>query len=479
MDDVSVKGHAETAGAGEVSLTEFETDGSIVLRIGPGGGNGEGLELNTWKSYSFGQNFLTPTDGWSFTIGDEVVTDELRIAIAPRQRVTLSIGGDVQCAGIVDKVITNTTRSGGLEFTVEGRDVLSSAVDSVIDPRITFKPEMKLLDLLRKVFEPFGFSKESQFLISNEDNLNVMMGKKHKTTKAGQTNNEDFHKTQAEEVKAANAPKKARKTKVKVKPLSDFDLHLLKPEQHETAFTFASRVAARFGLVIWPHADGEHLIIGKPDFDKEADYRVTHRRGGAGEGIRNNVISASCTRDGGSQPSVIFATGFGTGGENPRDQFTLCVVNPMIQTDTTAIFAAYPKTKPLDLSFLGDQYSGNGKETPVYNATGGAYVDTFARPLFLHDENSKTIEELESFLKRELALRMHKAFTYTFEVLGHEYAALDGAKVPWAVDTIVNVHDDLNDVHEDLWILERTFTKSRAGGTMTKLVCIRPHTLEF
>ncbi len=476
MKEVVVEGHTE--------------EGLIALHIGHGGGNGEGLIVDTWKSYSFNSHFTTATDGWTLTLGDDEITDEIRIAIAPRQRVALTINGKVQCTGYVDKVSTSSSR-GGVELTVEGRDALSPAVDGVIDPRILFKPEMKLLDLLRAVFGPFGFSTEDKFLIDNENNLNVMSGRKHKTSKAGRAANENFDKTQAAEIKRLNQTtntaenrKRLQKAKNKrkvgrVKGLSSYDLHLLKPDSHETAFTFASRVAQRFGLWIWPHAEGDHVIVGKPNFDQPSDYTVTHKRGTGVSGEGNNILSSNCVRDGGTQPSVIFATGAGTGGQNPRDQFTICVVNPMVQTDNTAIFAAYPRTTPMDLDFLGSSYSGNGKDVPVYNATGGAYVDSFARPLFLHDENSKTIEELEGFLKRELALRMHKSFSYTFEVVGHEYKAHDGASVPWAVDTIVTVDDDVCDVHEDLWIISRTFTKSRSGGTKTKVECIRPHTLEF
>jgi prophage tail gpP-like protein len=482
-------------GIGEVVVDEQTVKGYIgsdpeviTLEIGPGGGNGVGVTLDTWKSYSFNSNFLTATDGWSFTLGDDTITDEVRIAIAPRQKVILRINGNVQCTGYVDKVSTRSSRSGGTEITIEGRDTLSPAVDSVIDPRLKFTPEMKLLELLRAVFGPFGFKLENQFLIDNEDNRNVMSGRKHKTTKAGAVHNQKVidkaRKDAIEHNKAARLAQHRelrpgeKPTKLKLVPvpgsLSNYDLHLLKPDLHETAFTFASRVAQRFGLWIWATADGDHLVIGKPNFEQDPDFEAVHRRN-TGTGAANNVLSASVTMDGGSQPSVIFASGSGTGGENPRDQFTLGVVNPGIQTDNSVLFEAYSKTRMLDISYLGDGYSG----TTEISTPGGAYVDTFARPLYLTDANSKSQEELECFLKRELALRRQKAFSYTFEVLGHNYTAGDGAKVPWTVDMVVSVEDDYCDVHEDLWVIGRTFTKSRNGGTTTKLECVRLHTLEF
>jgi prophage tail gpP-like protein len=508
--------------------------GTVVLAVGPGGGNGPLIKLNVWKQYSFNSNFLTPTDGWSFTVGDEVLSshatvgengeksfggDSLRIALAPRQLVFLSIGGHIQCTGIIDKVTTTTTRSGGTEVTIEGRDLLSPAVDSVIDPRVVIKPEMKLLDMLTIVLGPFGFPRRDQYLISNEDNRNIMSGKKHATSKNGVINNGkgkadkpkkfagltaahrnfgfSYNPTQAEKQANATEAKRAAdaaaavKTK-KAKGLDEYQLHLLKPEQHEGALQFAERVCKRLGLTLWLHADGRHIVVAKPKFDQAPVYTLVHRKPpepslddnqritNEPPGTGNDILSATVVRDAGSQPSIIFASGAGSGGANPRSQFTVCVVNPVIQgPDLSAIFKAYPNTKPLDLAFLGPNYSGNGKDTDIRISNGSAYVDTWARPLFLHDENSKTVEELESFLKRELATRMHKAFTYTVEVVGHEFEDSDGKRTPWVIDTIVRIEDDVCDVHEDLWILDRTFTKSRSGGTKTKLICVRPHTLEF
>ncbi len=233
----------------------------------------------------------------------------------------------------------------------------------------------------------------------------------------------------------------------------------MKPNTHEGAFAFAARTAQRFGLWIWASADGGSLIVSKPTFDGEPIYSAVHKRGG---GAANNVLSATSTLDASNQPSVIIANGVSTGGENPRDQFSLGVVNPTINTDVTAVLNAYPKTRIIQTNYVGP-----------------TVTDKFARPLFLHDDVSGTQEELERFLRRELALRMHKSLTYSFDIEGHEYIAKDGSRIPWAVDTIVNVNDDVCGVYEQLWILSRTFTKSRSGGTHTRIEAIRQHSLEF
>ena len=73
-----------------------------------------------------------------------------------------------------------------------------------------------------------------------------------------------------------------------------------------------------------------------------------------------------------------------------------------------------------------------------------------------------------------MALRQRDGITahYTFE--GH---TLQGA--PWCVDTIVDVDDDALGLHTRMWVMSRTFEKSRMGGTTTTVELIMPYTLEF
>lgn len=419
----------------------------VALHIGPGGGQGAGLTLNTWKSYHFNSNFTSATDGWSFTLGDEDLSDDIRLAIAPRQKVTLSVNGRTQGAGIVDRVIVNASRSGGTEVTIEGRDAFSPLVDSVVDPRVQFNQGMNLRQFLEAVFLPYGWNSNQIFDFSDQDALDrgVLTGKAHgvHTTKKG-------------------------------KPIKQYQLHELKPKAHETAFAFAQRVTQRFGLWLWPSVDGNFVICGQPDFDQKPEFFAIHKRGRPG--AVNNIVKSSLQRDfGHSQPSVIICSGFSSGGELSVDQFTVGIANPMVQTDLTPIWKAYPKVKPIDLSYLGKDFSGNGKDTSIYNATGLAVTDTNARPLFLTDPDSKDISQLEAFAKRELALRIHRSFLYKFEVEGHSQPVAG----EWNVNCMVGVDDDVSDVHGSFWILDRTFIKDRHGGTRTTVECILPGSLQF
>jgi prophage tail gpP-like protein len=50
---------------------------------------------------------------------------------------------------------------------------------------------------------------------------------------------------------------------------------------------------------------------------------------------------------------------------------------------------------------------------------------------------------------------------------------------PFAVDTLIDVDDDVLGLHEPMWVMERTYTKSRSAGTTTTLTLIRRYTLDL
>lgn len=415
-------------------MPEQAQDGTVVLSVPD-----VGLEINTFKSYEFNSNFITPTDGWNFVVGNDILTDNLIKILTPGTRVSLSINGRTQGDGLIDGVDLSSSRKAGTELHVHGRDRLAQVVDSCADPKTRLTAGMTIFDAVKTFFTPFGWSDDTQFLVNNATNRNVMTGATRGTP-----------------------------TTKKGKPLKSYVLHQTKPYPAEGTFAFLSRLSQRFGLWIWLTADGQFVVLSKPDFEQEAIYSIRHRRGP--EEIYNNALTVHSATNYADQPSCIIATAGGTGGENAVGNFSLGVVNPAIDADNAVVINAYPNTR-----FIA------WPDSPWISAP---VKFPFARPLFLHDDESKTFDELEGFLRREISLRARRTLTYTVEVEGHAVSKSTGAvndadSLIWAVDTIANVEDDVADIHEPLWIMGRTFIKSREGGTKTRLEMIRPHTLEF
>lgn len=405
------------------------------------------IELDTYKTYSFKSDFLTPVDSFSFTVGDSDITEKFRRIVVPGAEVILRINDRKQAHGYVDSVTVTSSR-GGTEFQVSGRNTLKYAADSSIDPRTTFQATQSLEDVLKQVFAPFGWADAGDFVIDNEANKALMTG----SHRGERSPNQKVHLTD------------------KNKPLKSYALHLTKPYPREGAFQFASRLSQRHGLWIWASADGENIIVGKPDYTTFVKGALAHIPGDDA----CNILSASVTRDDHDLPSVIIASGVGVGGASPRDQFTRGMMNPLLIGGEGEIGGPFYGLKKIQESWPNTTFVDYLDQPGASFQDNQKVFNSFSRPMFLHDDESKTQEQLENFIRREMALRLRKSFTYHCEVEGHGF---DG--VPWCIDTMVRVKDDVLGVDENLWVQSRTFTKSRHGGTKTSLELIRPYTIVF
>lgn len=387
-----------------------------------------GVQIATWLSYSFNSDFLTPSDAWHFTLSPVATTKEAMAVLEAGARVTFTVNGHTEGTGYIDEILCHHDRESGTIITVEGSDLLGPMVDSNMDPRARFSDTASLHDFVLAVAAPFGWYTDESIVADDAANQRVLTGETRgiRTTKKG-------------------------------KPLKQVMLHRLKPYPHEGTFAFMSRITQRHGLWVWCSADGQTLIVGKPDFDQGPLYALTRRLDGQG----NNIVTGGARYSLKNQPSVIVAQGFGGGGEFPKARMTCIQENAAVIADNTAILDTYPDAIPA-APFEAARLNARRIKSRV------------ARPMFLHDDESKTPEELQNFVKREMALRMRQSFRYECTVDGHTQ---DG--VPWAVNTMVKVDDERADVHELLWVLSRTFMKDRSGGTRTHLELVRPGTLEF
>lgn len=412
----------------ETAYQAARPDGDeVVLRLHPAG-----IEIKTWISYQYDEHFLTPSDGFQFVVSDERIDDLTADALAPGTLVTLTLNGNLQSTGYIDAVEKHASRGGGLEWTITGRDKLGQAVDSGIDPTTQFKATQTLQDLLIAVYSPFGWTAASQFLLDNSLNRKTITG----------------------QVRGVKTNKKGATTK-------NFAIHQLKPYAKEGAHQFASRVCERQGLIIWPTADGSQLIIGTPTFDQEALFTIHRNFGGV-----NNVLEGSVHLDSSAQPNVIVADGSGGGGEFGHSRLRSVLPNPCVYLDPAAgdyqaLFAKYSHVIKPKHTFYAPMY------TPVL------------RVMYLHDDESKTQAELDNFVYREMAMCVRRSLSVRYTVEGHGQLLSDGTFVPWCVDSVVDVQDDVGNVHEPLWVLSRRFKKSRSGGTSTDLELIRLYSLDL
>lgn len=409
-----------------------------------------GTTIDSIKSYRYTEHFTGANDSWTVTIGDESLSTDVLRSLVPGRAVRIEVDGHVQSTGYVKTSDVRTDRSGGVEVTVTGGDRLVPAMRGDIDPNTKFTEDMNVLQFLKAVFTPYGYALDNHFAVDNDENRGILTGQKRGT----------------------------RKTK-RGKEFKKYRLYRLKPQPNERAFQFASRVLNRKGLYIWPNALGDQIVCSTPDFDQEASYSIVRRRAPMiatsakpknANMTQNNAIVSSCTRNGDDLPAIVIATGYSAGGDHDHSSIKVAAINEMTGLDAAGEYVQAVKDA---LKVHADAQLLPPRKTKFPASTRIALPYPVAR--FLHDEESRTLQNLQNYVARTMALYQQKAFTYCATVEGHTIGG-----VPIATDTIVNVDDDVCDVHGRLWVSGRTFSKMRGGeGTTTEIECILPYTLEL
>jgi prophage tail gpP-like protein len=397
---------------------------AVVLRLPD-----TGIEITNWTSYSYNQAFLTPTAAFRFTLSSEDAT-LVNDALLPGARVELAINTTVQCVGYIDRRTVDSSDRGTV-VTVQGRDVLGRVVDSCIDPAFRFGAGSSILDVLTAVLAPFGID-----TIYNIDELNVSI--------------------------VTGLPPGQSGTRPDLKTVK---LDQVKPRIGEGSFAYLDRILRHFGLMLWAAADGS-VVVDKANFTGPARGRLVHRRE---QGQTNNVVRGSAELNLSTQPVVIVGFGFGGVGAPDKSRLKVIMVNELVGLDplrvplpeVTAIIARYPGALVLPL---------RAELTPMKRPVGDAGR---VAPMFFKDDEAKTLEQLAASVRREMATRQRTALTASYDVVGHTQRG-----APWAVNTMVDVDDDVLDIHRPLWLLDKTFSKSSTGGTTSSLRLILPNTLQ-
>lgn len=442
---------------------------SVVLRLVD-----KSVELTTWDRFSLRQDFLTPTVGWEFTsstdtplIGQELFQEGTLVEICINDRI--------QCTGHLERVQIRQNREGGLVYTLSGRDILGSVVSGNIDPQIKIAPNMSVEDFLSAILIPFGID---TIYNSDANNLNIITGidRNVKQTKQqrqvkqaisapviGDNNSSSeirFETTPIVSVVAGNRT-----------DLKNLKLDQIKPRIGEGAYQIIDRIISRLGYRVWAAADGTGIIVDKPDFETPGKHKLIRK---TSQSQNNNIIDGDCTFNIEQQPSCIVASGNTTTADDDVVTIKVIAVNELVGfsapntpiESVLNIISRYKQAKILP--FRSQLYPKQRRVSANYSPT----------PMFIKDDESRNLAQLQSFARKQLSLRQKEYLVVNYTVEGFSYRNAT-QQFPWSVNTLVDVDDDVFGIHEPLWVLGKTFTKSRDGGTYTDLTLIKPYTLEL
>lgn len=371
--------------------------------------------------YSITSNYLTPTDAFEFTVFDEKDPRGLRRRFYPERRVRLFIDGAQQLTGRIDSTEGNDDGS----LTVHGRDYRSEIIDGGADPSMTFKENQDLGDALLMLFRPFGIrTLYGNFNLSR----NLLTGQ------------QPFKGIPVRDFKTAT--------------LKEF-----KVEANKGAYEVANEIVSRHGFTIQQMGTRSWLGIVEPQFNQPVLYQLSRP---------GNLLSGRAKRDYGDVPTVTIATGRAVGSE-PGKQ-----ADPMFGQ-----FPTFGELSPLQfgnneeiLRITSTDYGGDELQTKRVDwkkTVSEAEDFVLYKPLFFEDKKSRTPQQLERLIRKELSRRAKETLTYTCSVRGHRNPE-SGAI--YTIDTVAEVTDEVEDLtHQQLWVLERRlYNEGQGPRTDMKLI---------
>jgi prophage tail gpP-like protein len=247
---------------------------------------GDGSQFDYWTSLTISDDFLTPCQTMSMTIG----VDETRFGVMSKFQIgmpfILEVNGNPVMGGFLDSAEMSDDWSGGVSLTITGRDVLSPVVDSNINPSMQIQKSMSLDDLLQKVLVD-----EFDLPITIFDDANGGAEKARNLSTGKKINAK---------------PKKGKKTAKD--PLKD-----LRPHANEGGFQYITRFAHRAGFHVWAMPDGSGVVIGTPTYEQPPSYTLRRLLAtNDGRGASNNIERGSAKLDYTQVPSDVFVRGKGS-----------------------------------------------------------------------------------------------------------------------------------------------------------------------
>lgn len=237
-----------------------------------------GAELQWWDSYSVNSDFMTPSDGWSLSLGGDSYWTDIVSLVQPDSKVQIWVDGVQILTGFVDIVRTESSASTGVRVNVQGRDMLRPLIKANIHPGFSLKG-LTVAQMVEKVVEKYY----------REPRPTVYYDSAAERTVLG--------------LSGAFTPKDRSAAQKKV-------IDFCAAHPNEGAFEFLARNLRRFGLWLWATPDG-NLVVSGPTYDQAPAYDIIRRKGERGIGY----LSSTYTQDHSTLPSFIEVRGKATAKE--------------------------------------------------------------------------------------------------------------------------------------------------------------------
>jgi prophage tail gpP-like protein len=423
----------------------------------------DGLELDSWQSYSFNSDLFSPCDAFSLQLGVgsskssqlRKNIDELRSKCKPGALTHFYINyrgkSTLQATGIADVREIGNDASQGTTFALEGRDLAALLVQSAA-PIELYSVGDSLMKVARSAIAPwadFPYQLTVNADASSARDLRVgAVGVRSNKARLLQKRAESlgipavaFSKKVMEGLDNGTIdPDKlingfAERTDESIGTIiSAAQIYQLKVKEAavqggESVWEFLDRHAKRLGLLMRMGPEGT-LIFQTIDYNQAPKYLLQRQLNGRG----NNILSGGGRLDTTNVYSRVRVVGRSKAKDAVRSPFDVTV----------------------------DDYTAEEFEIP------------YERTLLVHDNSIRSVSEAEKRAYRELGKTRQGAYVLTYMLRGH---GTDGNV--FAVDTIASVNDEVEGIKGDYYVVGRTFTRDPQNGARTMLKLVPKHAIRL
>lgn len=369
-----------------------------------------GQEVFDLERYEVRQSFFTAPSAFACRVGSGITIADLARRYPPGTPYGLYIGEVLQHSGRLDGYGPEGSQ-GASEMNLRGRDALAPMLGHFSADR-SFA-DLTYLQLTTAVIEAAGI-KGYSITAGNEAN------------RKGQSNDtrvRDLLNYEAAVLARAGLPVFEQTLKVSQR--------VLRAETGDMMQQFLKKELKHPGLSLFAASDENNFILSSPNVAQDPAFQLTRQRGAA-----ENVVT---------------------------------VVDARHQNDTTHRFSHYIV------------YGRGGGGTDGRQKIRGEFVDQemvdwgITRVWADVSKDAKSNGQAAGIAFRQCCDDRRAGWNLTYTVAGHT-APLRGAGTRrgiLCVDTVVRVHDDEFDLHEDLWTEGVTF-RGGPEGTTTELTMLRP-----
>jgi hypothetical protein len=466
-----------------------QTAGNIVVSADQTTGIGNYTEV------AFKKDYFEPSNGLTFIIADKD-TSSLSSFIQRGYQVQVKINGNYQMIGYVFNYHFRVNRHGGTEIEVHCKDLLEYMAQGSIPPNMGtgtgtfhFNNATDINTALEVICHNFQLVTGQPITINIENNEDLTFASGFKTG-VRRKMNPTFSKARSKSISTALA-------------------HLAQPNRGgESYLDYMVRLVKHIGgNVKMSNYIPNVIFVKPPTYDRvpapgtteQSPFQLVHYLTSPNS-QKNNVHSVEYYFNGDHQPSVVIMEA----NTNNNATNYQAAVKGIAYNELTAYApptsgsGEIPQILPAVQTVVNEATSGaNGvgwflapPNVQLYNFRSQFPIDTFtnvALPHYKVDPNAHTTGvngEGCYAASKYLAEQQDKCFEAVFHVDGWSYVEpVSSNQYIWQPDMMVSITEESFTPGFpktfNLWIKSVEFTKSRHGGTETKIVCTLPYTHNF